>query len=125
AAVAAALDVQLPVSLERRLEAGIAVGDHKTSMLQDLEAGKPLELDCMSGAVIELADNLGIALPHTRAVHACVKLLDQLTRESSATRPNSSTPNTTPEPRSVPLPGRKKQPPQPSTPANPATSPPT
>src|SRR5437660_1680512 len=66
ASVAAALDVELPVSLERRLEAGIAVGDHKTSMLQDLEAGKPLELDCMSGAVIEVGDLPGIAAPHTR-----------------------------------------------------------
>ena len=76
AAVAAALGAELPVSLERRLEAGMAVGDHKTSMLQDLEAGKQLEIDCMSGAVIELADMLGIAAPHTRAVHACAKLLD-------------------------------------------------
>ncbi len=88
AAVAAALGVELPVSQERRLEAGIAVGDHKTSMLQDLEAGKPLEIDCMTGAVIELADRLGIAVPHTRAVHACVKLLDRLRQEagSQATR---------------------------------------
>jgi 2-dehydropantoate 2-reductase len=89
AAVAAALGVELPVSLERRLEAGIAVGDHKTSMLQDLEAGKPLELDCMSGAVIELADKLGIAVPHTRAVHACTKLLDRLTAPRPAVSPAS------------------------------------
>jgi 2-dehydropantoate 2-reductase len=81
AALAAALEIELPVSLERRLEAGIAVGDHKTSMLQDLEAGKPLELGCMSGAVIELADKLNIAVPHTRAVHACATLLDRLARE--------------------------------------------
>jgi 2-dehydropantoate 2-reductase len=83
AEVAAALGVQLPVSLERRLEAGIAVGDHKTSMLQDLEAGKQLEIDCMSGAVIELADKLCIATPHTRAVHACAKLLDVQCRTPS------------------------------------------
>ena len=76
AAVADRLGVTFPVSLERRLEAGIAVGDHKTSMLQDLEAGKPLELDCMTGAVVELADLLGIDVPHTRAVHVCAKLLD-------------------------------------------------
>jgi 2-dehydropantoate 2-reductase len=80
AAVAAALEVELPVSLERRLEAGIDVGDHKTSMLQDLEAGKPLELGCMSGAVVELADKLDIAVPHVRAVHACASLLDRLAR---------------------------------------------
>jgi 2-dehydropantoate 2-reductase len=83
ASVAAALGVELPVSIERRLEAGIAVGDHKTSMLQDLEAGKPLELDCMSGAVIELADRLGTPVPHVEAVHGCAKLLDALARSRS------------------------------------------
>jgi 2-dehydropantoate 2-reductase len=80
AAVAAALDVELPVSLDRRLEAGFAVGDHKTSTLQDLEAGKPLELGCMTGALIELADRLGIAVPHTRTVHVCATLLDRVAR---------------------------------------------
>jgi 2-dehydropantoate 2-reductase len=78
AAVAARLGITFPVSLDRRLEAGIAVGDHKTSMLQDLEAGKRLELDCMTGAVAELADRLGVDVPHVRTVHACAKLLDRL-----------------------------------------------
>jgi 2-dehydropantoate 2-reductase len=80
AAVAERLGITFPVSLERRLEAGLAVGDHKTSMLQDLEAGKQLEIGCMTGAVAELADRLGVAVPHVRAVHACVTLLDQLNR---------------------------------------------
>ncbi len=75
AGVAERLGVTFPVSLERRLQAGLAVGDHKTSMLQDLEAGKPLELDCMSGAVIELATMFGIDVPHISTVHACAKLL--------------------------------------------------
>jgi len=69
------LGVRFPVALERRMQAGFAVGAHKTSMLQDLEAGKPLELDCLSGAVIELADRFGVAVPHVRTVHACAKLL--------------------------------------------------
>ena len=47
-------------------------------MLQDLEAGKRLEIGCLTGAVVELADHLDIDVPHTRAVHACVTLLDQL-----------------------------------------------
>jgi 2-dehydropantoate 2-reductase len=47
-------------------------------MLQDLEAGRRLEFECMTGAVIELAGQLEVDVPHTRAVHACVKLLDQL-----------------------------------------------
>ena len=78
AAVAGQLGIRFPVSLDRRLEAGIAVGDHKTSMLQDLEAGKRLELDCMTGAIAELAGRLGIDVPHVRTVHACAKLLDEL-----------------------------------------------
>jgi len=64
------------VSIDHRLERGIAVGDHKTSMLQDVEAAKPLEIDCLTEAVIELAGQLEIPVPHTRTLHACVKLLE-------------------------------------------------
>src|SRR5262249_15670075 len=78
ATVGAALGVELPVSIDRRLEAGLAAGDHKTSMLQDLEAGKPLELGCLTGAVIELAGKLDIPVPHTVAVDACTRLLGEL-----------------------------------------------
>jgi 2-dehydropantoate 2-reductase len=76
AAVARALGIEFKVSLERRLEAGFEVGRHKTSMLQDLEAGKPLEVDCLTGAVVELAGKLGLAVPHVETLHACVKLVD-------------------------------------------------
>ena len=75
AAVGARLDLELPVSIDRRLEAGLEVGDHKTSMLQDREAGRPLEHMCMTGAVVELAAMLGVPVPHTAAVHACVSQL--------------------------------------------------
>src|SRR5439155_22307716 len=85
AAVGTAVGLDLPVSVERRLERGIAVGDHKTSMLQDLEAGKPLELDCITGAVIELAGKLDIPVPHTQAVYACTKLLEQVSRRRQGT----------------------------------------
>ena len=78
AAVAQRLGAEPPVSLERRLQAGLAVGDHKTSMLQDLEAGKRLELDCLTGAVIELAAKLDVPVPHTAAVDACARLLGEL-----------------------------------------------
>jgi 2-dehydropantoate 2-reductase len=78
AQVAEALGVTLPVTVERRLEAGFAVGDHKTSMLQDLEAGRRLEIGCLSGAVVELADRLGVPAPNTKALHACTTLLDEL-----------------------------------------------
>jgi 2-dehydropantoate 2-reductase len=85
AAVADRLGIEFPVSLERRLQAGFEVGDHKTSMLQDLEAGKPLELDCMTGALVELAGLLGVEAPHTRTVHVCTGLLDTINR-SAATK---------------------------------------
>jgi len=64
--------------LENAFEAGFAVGDHKTSTLQDLEAGRRLEIGCLSGAVVELADRLAIPVPTTRALHACTVLLDDL-----------------------------------------------
>ena len=82
AAVAGRLGVTFPVSLDRRLEAGLAVGDHKTSMLQDLEAGKQLEIGCMTGAVTELAGRFGVPVPHVETIHACATLLDQLNRRS-------------------------------------------
>jgi 2-dehydropantoate 2-reductase len=84
AQVAGRLGISFPVSLERRLEAGLAVGDHRTSMLQDLRAGRRLELDCMTGAVIELAGRLGVDVPHVRTVHACAALLDRLNRAPGA-----------------------------------------
>jgi len=79
--VAARLGIEFPVSLERRLEAGIAVGDHKTSTLQDVEAGKPLEIDCLTTAVIELAELVDVDVPNIRALDACIKLADAVRRE--------------------------------------------
>ncbi len=90
AAVGSALGIELPVGLDRRLEAGLGVGDHKTSMLQDLEAGKPLELGCMTGAVIEIAGTLGLPVPHTETVHACAKLVDARRRQPGAPGAGSS-----------------------------------
>jgi 2-dehydropantoate 2-reductase len=84
AAVGARLGIDLPVSIERRLEAGLGVGDHKTSMLQDLEAGKPLELDCMTGAIIELAAKVGVEVPRLQAVDAAVRMADHVERQHVA-----------------------------------------
>ncbi len=86
-AVASALGVTLGIPVEKRLEGGLRVGEHKTSMLQDVEAGRRLELDCITGAVVELADRLGIAVPHTRTLYACARLLDEtLAQERAAPR---------------------------------------
>ena len=46
-------------------------------MLQDLEHGKPLEYECMTGAVLELADLLEVKAPTLRAIHACIDLVEQ------------------------------------------------
>jgi 2-dehydropantoate 2-reductase len=78
AAVAGALGIELPVSLDRRLEAGLAVGDHRTSMLQDWEAGKPLETDCMTGAVVEIAEMVGVPVPNTCALHELTHAVEEL-----------------------------------------------
>jgi 2-dehydropantoate 2-reductase len=70
------LGVRFPVSLEKRLEGAEAVGEHKTSMLQDVESGKPLELDALLGSVLEIGRLTGIPTPHLTAVHALASLLD-------------------------------------------------
>jgi 2-dehydropantoate 2-reductase len=78
AAVAGALGIALPVSIDRRLEAALAVGDHRTSMLQDFEAGKPLESGCMTGAVVEIADAVGVPVPSTRVLDALIRAVEEL-----------------------------------------------
>jgi 2-dehydropantoate 2-reductase len=75
--VAGRIGIELPVSIEQRMAGAEKVGAHKTSMLQDFEAGRPLELDAIVGGVIELADRLGVAVPATRAVYAAAKLMDE------------------------------------------------
>jgi 2-dehydropantoate 2-reductase len=80
AAVAHSLDVELPISIEKRLEAAASVGEHKTSMLQDLEAGKPLEIDALLGAVIELAGDHSVSVPSLRVVYGLTKLVDDVVR---------------------------------------------
>jgi 2-dehydropantoate 2-reductase len=75
-AVAAKMGMELPVSIEQRIAGAGKVGEHKTSMLQDLEAGRPLELEAIVGAVVELGERLDVPMPHTRSVYACTKLLE-------------------------------------------------
>jgi len=67
----------MPISIDQRMAGAEKVGAHKTSMLQDLEAGRPLELEAVVGAVVELGDRLGVPMPATRAVYACAKMADE------------------------------------------------
>ena len=76
-AVADALGVEVALTIEKRMDGAAATGAHRTSMLQDLEAGRPLEVDALVGAVVELADGAGVPVPSLRVVYRLTKLLDQ------------------------------------------------
>jgi 2-dehydropantoate 2-reductase len=76
-AVASKLGLELPISIEQRIAGAEKVGEHKTSMLQDLEAGRPMELEAVVGAVVELGERLNLPMIHTRTVYACAKLLSE------------------------------------------------
>ncbi len=80
-ALAHALGVTLSVSIDKRMDGARRVGEHKTSMLQDVEAGRPLELDVMLGAVVELGGVLNVDVPASRHVYTLTKLLDTTLRE--------------------------------------------
>jgi 2-dehydropantoate 2-reductase len=73
--IAEAVGAHPQISIEKRLAGAEKVGDHKTSTLQDLEAGKPLELAAIIGAVVEFADLVGHEAPALRAVEAASSLL--------------------------------------------------
>jgi 2-dehydropantoate 2-reductase len=72
------LGMELAVSIDQRIAGAEKVGEHRTSMLQDLEAGRPMELDALVGAVVELGERVGLAMPYTRTVYDCTKLLAQV-----------------------------------------------
>jgi 2-dehydropantoate 2-reductase len=83
AAVANKLGIELPVSIEQRIAGAEKIGEHKTSMLQDLEAGRPLELEPVVGAVVELGSRLGVDMPLTRTIYSCTKLLESVNRQGA------------------------------------------
>jgi 2-dehydropantoate 2-reductase len=74
-AVANKLGVTIRVPIEKRIAGAERVGHHKTSMLQDVEAGRPLEIDALLGSVIELARLTGTPTPHLDSVYALCQLL--------------------------------------------------
>jgi 2-dehydropantoate 2-reductase len=74
-AIANKLGIKFRVGMDKRIAGAEKVGAHKTSMLQDVEAGKPLEIEALVGAVVELGRLTGTPTPHTDAVYACVSLL--------------------------------------------------
>jgi len=72
--VASRLGVQFALSIDKRIDGGAAVGAHKTSMLQDLEAGRPLELDALVASVAEMGRLVEVPTPTIDAIIALVRL---------------------------------------------------
>ena len=72
-AVGEALGARFAVTLDRRIDGAAAVGAHRTSMLQDLLRGRPLETAALIGAVQELAGLVGVATPTIDLVHALLQ----------------------------------------------------
>jgi len=79
--VAAKLGIAFRVDIDRRIAGAEKVGKHKTSMLQDVEAGRDPEIDALVGGVIELGTVVGQTVPHIEAVYAMVKLLGRTMKE--------------------------------------------
>lgn len=79
--VANRLDIELRVSIERRIEGARRVGKHRSSMLQDVENGEPMELDAVVTAVVELGELTGTDTPTIRHVLALTRLLNQIVTE--------------------------------------------
>ena len=80
--VAQALGVNFKITLDQRMAGAEAVGAHKTSMLQDVEHGRALELDALVGSVIELGRISGVPTPTISAIHAATALLSHTLTQS-------------------------------------------
>jgi 2-dehydropantoate 2-reductase len=74
-AVAEKLGASFRVPLEKRIEGAEKVGRHKTSMLQDVEAGRAIEIDALVGSVVELGQLTGVPTPTISAIYQASKLL--------------------------------------------------
>jgi 2-dehydropantoate 2-reductase len=73
--IANKLGITFRVGIDKRIAGAEKVGAHKTSMLQDVEAGKPMELEALIGAVVDLGKLTGTPTPHIDSVYACASLL--------------------------------------------------
>lgn len=73
-AVATALGVSFAMDIEKRIDAAVEVGGHRTSMLQDFEQGRPLELDALVASVTEMGRLVGVLTPTLDQVLALVRL---------------------------------------------------
>ncbi|MES2904178.1 MAG: 2-dehydropantoate 2-reductase [Pseudomonadota bacterium] len=77
AAIGTAISCPISESGEDRLKVTATLGAFKTSMLQDVEAGRPLELDALLAAPLEIADRVGVAAPNLAALHGLARLMGE------------------------------------------------
>jgi 2-dehydropantoate 2-reductase len=87
--IANKLGITFRVPIEKRIAGAERVGHHKTSMLQDVEAGRTLEIDALLGSVIDLARATDTPTPHLDTVYALVKLLAKSQEEDRQRLGNS------------------------------------
>ena len=76
AAVGARIGLPLPMTVDERLVITRRLGDFRTSMLNDVEGGRPIEIEALLGSVVELADKLGEPVPASRAMYALARTLN-------------------------------------------------
>lgn len=65
--------MKFAIDVDRRIEGARSVGAHRTSMLQDLELGRPVELDALVGAVVELGRLTGVPTPTIELVYGLAR----------------------------------------------------
>src|SRR5271163_1762285 len=75
--VGEAFGIRFRLTIDKRIAGAESVGPHKTSMLQDIEHGRAIEIDALLGSVIELARLAHVPTPHLDAVYAATKLLGE------------------------------------------------
>ncbi|MCW5681926.1 MAG: 2-dehydropantoate 2-reductase [Xanthobacteraceae bacterium] len=76
--IAEKLGVTFRVTIDKRIAGAESVGAHKTSMLQDVEAGRSLETEALIGSILEMAKITGTSAPSIESVYALVKLLNKV-----------------------------------------------
>jgi 2-dehydropantoate 2-reductase len=84
-ALAESLGIRFKVSLEKRIAGAEAVGAHKTSMLQDIESGRPIELEALVGSVVELGRIASVPTPQISAIYAAASLLSKTVQSQHGT----------------------------------------
>ncbi len=77
-AIAERIGITFRHTIEKRIAGAESVGAHKTSMLQDVEAGRSLETEALIGAILEIGQLTETPAPSIKAIYACVKLLNKV-----------------------------------------------